>query len=357
MKTSTQKLGVMLMVFALIYSLQSCSTSDDSTEEESIEETQEEQASIPLADLESGISIPDAAYIAGAPPSPNSSILFKINTDGQSGYLNTGYTVPFTANDDIAGAYLRILEKDGETAGGYFDIPASSFEEKRPLRTKKENEFAQHKLLEENDYEINVKFSNTIPVGTFCYEICIYDSDNNISQPSTVCVTVEEWGGPESGTGSWLFDRYDPANLDEDRTTINCNTGGSFEADYQLNEKEDWVLTLESNGNYNEVYDDVYRTIDYDASAADCEAVYGDTESYKEQYLGKWTYNASQKTISIVDFEYKNLLDSSENETYENGILYVENALVEVISGELVLTETYIEDGREVTLKGIFKKQ
>ena len=51
---------------------------------------------------------------------------------------------------------------------------------------KKENEFAQHKLLEENDYEINVKFSNTIPVGTFCYEICIYDSDNNISQPSTV---------------------------------------------------------------------------------------------------------------------------------------------------------------------------
>ncbi|KPM31985.1 Hypothetical protein I595_1633 [Croceitalea dokdonensis DOKDO 023] len=285
---------------------------------------------------------------------------FDINATDQPGYLDTGFVIDFSSEDAVTGAYIRFKDETGSPADGYFNVPFTTGKKAVKDRKNKLNRgVAINTLLSKQvgEEEIEVLFGETVPTGRFCYEICLYDSSNNISQIVERCVDVSAWGGNPTLVGEWKMDRVFENDIEVeefDIAQISCDNGsmGSFlEELYEIN---DWILVLRENGDYFEEYIERLQVLDFDATAASCEAVYApDVEEFYDRYLGKWTYTADYG-LSIVDFAYENELDASENQTYDGGEIYFDGVEAVVVNNELILTETEVVEGETFVYRAIF---
>lgn len=320
-------------------------------------------ADIPLGTIDMGVNIEGADKTEGAPPAPNSNLSFEMDTNDQAGYQERGFLIELSSSDDIAGAYLLFKDSNGAKSDGYFDIPFSTGEGDKGINHQKSNRFwpNQHLLStmakQVGEQEINVLFDNTIAPGTFCYEICVYNSAGNVSEVVTRCVNVLEWGGNSSIEGEWKFDRAfenDVLQEDDNMTEVDCANGTVATLVETLYEREDWILSLQPGGDYFEIYDELFQDLDFEASTAQCEAVYGAEQELRDKYLGKWTYS-TDTGLSIIDFAYENLLDPSLNETFDEGEIYFDSVQAEVLNGELVLTESEETPEGTFVYKAIFK--
>jgi len=247
---------------------------------------------------------------------------------------------------------------DGNKSESYFDIPASAFNNESDLGRKKLNtsksKLKSAKIISQNFVEedlmntINIDFG-TVPAGKFCYDICLYDSDNNIYVLQEVCVTVEAWGGNDAIVGSWIFDREEGGREDEGKVNAMCQNGSSITVDAEMNIKDDWEFNLNANGIYFEVYDEEYKNLDFMKTEEQCEAVYlEESEFFKGQYSGNWAYNEDNNTLTVIDFSFEDFLNPDENENFEEGELYFEGVKAEIVNGQLVLTDIDEIDGRKV---------
>ncbi|OEK07734.1 hypothetical protein A8C32_16650 [Flavivirga aquatica] len=336
----------------------SCSSNDDSNSGSKEEETG--TVKIPLTTIEQGVSIEGAVKNQGTPPAPNSNLDFQISTTNQDAFLNSGFNIQFASNDNIAGAYIVLKDTDGNNASDYLDVPASAFNNeggsksgKSSAKSKKVDRSTTNKAKEDEENDtIKVSFDTHVPVGNFCYDICLYDASNNISQIQTICVTINSWGGNTSIVGEWVFDREDDNN--NNSTTITCDNEDTIEANYDKIIKEEWTFVLNEDGTYYEIYNDEFQSLNYSESEASCTVTY-DTEIKKEneKFSGNWTYNEDDKTLTVIDFKREDFIDSSKNEEFENGEVYFAKVIVEVISGQLVITET---DGDDI-IKIYFNKK
>ena len=350
-------------LFALIFVtslfLFSCSDDDNNNTDTSSSEDRE----IPVTELTNGITISGAKLKTGTPPSPTGNLDFQISTVEQQAFLNNGFNISFTSTGNITGAYIQFKDVNGNNADGYFDIPSTAFGTDNGgkisgIRGKKST-FSKTKINEE-DLQINVDFEESIAPGKFCYAICIYDADGNISQIQEICVEVDAWGGNASIADEWIFDREEPEDIENgDTATINCQNGSTLtDIPYNKVEKDDWILVLNENGTYYEIYEEKGARLDIQESEVTCSPTYNDIYEYHEKYSGNWAYNEEAKTITVIDFKYEDLLDSNNNEEYPEGYVYFENTKIEVISGELVITDTYNDGNGDIVIeKIIFKRK
>jgi hypothetical protein len=331
-------LGVVLLSATLLFS---CGGDDDGgsgSPAPNPNPGENESNPIELSVIETGVSIDGADQVEGDPPAPNSNIDFGVPSNEQNGFQSTGFNIAFTSSEQVDGAYVTFMDSDYNKTRSYFNIPASSFGRKGLFDRKVHSKLDNGKVMTE-EYDINVNFSSDIPVGTFCYEICIYDANGNISQPEVVCVTVKNWGGNTTIAGDWVFDRYEPAGFETDTDTIPCDAGGFVIVDYSQLDNENWNFTLNVDGTYYEEYDGQEKFLDETATRAQCQPVFTDGDVYNDRYEGNWSFDQTKQELTVVDFKYINILDPTQNEDYPEGELYFEGIKAEVINNELVLSE------------------
>ncbi|TGV03029.1 hypothetical protein [Flavivirga rizhaonensis] len=351
-----------LIVFSiLVYSCSSDDNNNDNGNEQlANEQNQLEEIPVPLANLNSDISIDGATKNQGTPPAPNSNINLEISSDKAEAFQSFGFNLKFsTVEANVAGAYLLFKDSDNNNASDYFDIPVSSFKTNKSIKSNKSRGPLKKssKTLIDDEYEIDVDFGNSFPPGKFCADLCIYDSENNISQIVTVCIEVEAWGGNAAITGEWVFDRSLDDNENDEKTEVTCENEETIIVDEHIGETT-WTLVLNENGSYYETYKGTFQYLDYKATVTSCTAEYTNKEE-DEKYSGNWAYNEEKETLTIIDFKFEDFLDSSNNETNENGDIYFdgENVTASIVNGELVITGTYTEAGQTYTDTSIFKRK
>lgn len=347
------KLSVIAVFFSCL--TYSCS-SDDSSEsgggdsELANQQNQQEESSVALATIETGVDVVGATKNTGAPPQPNSNINLTVASSQFEAVQSAGFNLRFsTTETTVAGAYLQFTDSDNNATSSYFDIPVSSFEQAKRTKAKQTSRgvFSKNNAFVDGDYQIDIDFDNTFPPGKFCGVLCIYDSANNISQPITVCVEVEAWGGNASLVGTWI---ESDDNDNDDTTSVTCNNNEQINVSYDETVRQDSEITLSANGDFEILNDEEYRTIDYTASAEVCSAVYSE-EVFKDKYreTGKWAFNEDNQTLSVVGFAIVDLLDPSESEEFPEGELLLQSAKVQLNGNTLILTETYTEEGETYT--------
>jgi len=249
-----------LMILITTIFLTSCNKEEGSEPEDTatnLAQTQNatEETIILSSILENGITIEGANKESGTPPSPNSNLSFELNTNSTEAFQNSGLKIEFSSDEQVAGAYIQFKDTEGNTTDSYFNVPSSSFNNsyyKNSDASKKKVllKSSKNSLEDEFDNEIKIDFESAIPAGQFCYDICLYDDDNNVFQIQTVCVTVEAWGGNEAIVGEWILDRIE----DEDNIMdINCSNGESITFEYQETIKQDFEFNINEDGTFTTI--------------------------------------------------------------------------------------------------------
>ncbi|CAL2101797.1 conserved protein of unknown function [Tenacibaculum sp. 190130A14a] len=340
-----QTLRLIAMFFATTF-IVSCSSNSESgsigDEKLAAEQNASEENIIPVASLENGLLINGATKKTGTPPAPNSNIDFTIGTDNGTGFQKSGIKIKFSATDDVKGAYIRFKDVDGNATTSYFDVPATSFGYRGTTKIKKEVLFHATEKSTENR-AITVNFKDVIPPGKFCYDICIYDSANNVSQIETVCVTIESWGGNAAMVGNWSLDRIENT---EDLEEIEC-TGGGKVSFYYENEiiSRDVVLSFKDNGAYNDEVKTVSKHLNYSETVNTCSLVYEPEEREEFARTGNWAFNEEEKELTIVMFKYDDLIDAQNSEEYEFGDSVFSGITLKEITGSTMILEEEIGSG------------
>ena len=352
---------VLLSLSVLVLSLLSCNKDDSSSESSSVNQdlansqNATEEAAIPLAVLESGVKIEGANKINGQAPPVNSDLTFTLESNEQEAFQDSGLDIKFSAFGNISGAYIQFKDVDGNASGNYFDVPVSAFNNEPSSRKSLNSGKSSHKsakiIAQEIAFEqssvINIDFEN-VPAGQFCYDICLYDANQNVYVIQEVCVEVEAWGGNSSIVGVWEFNRI--VNNFEGTSEIICDSGETLTYDPNIQTKDDglFVMTLSEDGTYLEAGNGSYSFLDYLETTNTCTVVFKESTDFSYKYSGNWAFNEDSNTLTIIDFKYEDLLDPSQNTEYPDGELYFEGAEVEVINGELRLEH---EDGDVVYYK------
>ena len=221
----------------------------------------------------------------------------------------SGFKIELAPQNDFDGIYVQL---DGAT--DYLDIPKSSL-------TLIEDEFTGKTSARNEDanYELNIDLGSEVTPGTFCYDICIYDSFGNISNPIEVCVTVKFFGGNSALVGEWNLNTVKITEGDTNSEyasgetickptyTQECNTGEVKQLkeceflpgiNVVFNQDGTYISKFISNGT------DYYEALlDYDT----CEVVeYPSDNVTSREQEGKWSYDLdgkNQKRLILITYK------------------------------------------------------
>lgn len=351
-----------------------CSNDDgDSNSNDVIDNNANEEVAIDITTVENGLMI-EGAQLKSGTVEPNGATSFEVDDKEISGFIDAGFELEIEVPSDYAGAFLQLQNEDGSMSANYFDIPSDRFSSKSSnslAANSKQLVFKSKDILSSsarsgkslmddeltNTEFIDVNFVEaSIPAGTFCYALCIYDTEGNISFPQTICVEVEAWGGNQDVVGSWTLvktiDTYDgmteTLNVGEvycdenSRSTSNClNEDGSnkiflFE---ECNTTE--VLILNINNDGTQSYSFSYTETDNDRNKLNEECILELIE-YKTSVTatGNWAYNEGEDILTIVDYNYDEISNDPDNDLSNNddeiGVGF-DGFITKVSSSEMVL--------------------
>ncbi|WP_273568934.1 hypothetical protein [Maribacter halichondriae] len=270
-----------------------------------------EQTPLEANTVSENVVIKGGAKKEGMPPTPNEAITLDVSNTSKMALLGEGFEVSLNSDAEIVGAYIQFKSNDGTMADSYYDIDLfeNTISDKKSIKTDKKGLSNSLTAKVDADANIDIDFNTQIEPGTFCYDVCVYDADGNISLPQEVCVTVESWGGNSALVAKWNLtkEEYDEnGEIDVDITgeeecatdTQECSDGGSFEyTECYVSEfgyiefKQDGTFTLESKG--GEEY------LDYNNSLENCEATYKEY-IYHFTGSGNWAYSSVDKQLSLV---------------------------------------------------------
>ncbi len=344
-----------------------CSKDDDesnSTDTGSsvINNNESEDQDIPLNVLDQGLSIAGAEKISAALPEPNGSTSFDIE-NSQSGFLNAGVQFELQVPSNYAGAYIQIQSTDGsQKSGSYFNVPADnffSFKEKNNKGLKFISQSIPENSSNISTEEIRIDFNDSVPAGKFCYTICVYDTENNISLPQTVCVEVEAWGGNNEIVGSWKFTKQEESinggpistvNLNEKdcedpfSETITCENGNtlSFTNEY-CDTTTNLVLNINADGTQSIISEFIDESFDFTNSRLQCTEVLR-IEDIKFESSGNWAYDEEERIITFIEFENTETVNGVvDSEVVEDFGFEIELLSVNATSLIVQVTETYTD--------------
>lgn len=308
MKKLTQLLS---LLFTLTILLAACGgDDDDDNNDDNNDDTGPVDVTIDINDptaVSDEIVIAGATSIDGALPTPTTTDpdtpVLEVNTDDlistQGGALLIDIDV---SSGDVAGTYIQI-----EGADSYFDIPFNP--NGRVLK--------RGRLLQEDDEPvIEIQIPDGLGAGTFCAEICVYDSEARVSSPITRCVTIEELGGDNSSfltENSWSavgfkeveesgeIDEYAVGELIEDTfsTSLECADGTFEEVEVIESDRTDKLdVTFSANGGVT--IDISEFEIDLNFNTSTCEVQVYDEEQSTTQLQGTWSYNDTSKKLIMI---------------------------------------------------------
>jgi|GEM_PF-1424562 len=294
--------------------------------------------------------------INGTPPTPNGAITLTLDSTNQTAFQKTGFEINFDAPANYGGTYLQIQAEDGTVAQDYFDIPfGAGYGGQKKIN---QNKTLGKKTLTEDDGDttITIGFGAGIPPGKFCYIICVYDTDGNISLPQEVCVEVEAWGGNSAAVGTWNFVKN--VDIENEVTTTYLAGEKECEDDYFYCEStqetieveeaycdttDGIILVLRQDGTFRWDTTGSYSELDYERSTASCTPVFTENQDDTEYGSGNWAYNEEENELTLIAFEYG---DNGEVETYPEGeIGFVSKTTITSTSLILEIDDSYIADG------------
>lgn len=333
---------MLFVALVMILSLVSCS-SDDLINQKgdpaiAAQQNATEANKISAATLEQGTLITGATKLTGNPPAPNGSVDFELNINETTGIQKNGVDIKFSSSSDIAGAYIRFKDVDGNATASYFNVPATTFGNRVSGKKLLENNSRINNSFNANEKSINVDFTDVIPAGKFCYDICIYDNANNISAIQTVCVTVEAWGGNAGLVGDWI---YMGSSEDSREENLNCTNGGTINALSSKIINRDISLSFNQDGTYKDYAKQEYFELDGDQTMNLCTLIYN-SEAYKGEFkrTGNWAYDQRNNQLSIVMFVYQDILKPADSYEKEHGELITDALTIkELTSDNLVIEE------------------
>jgi hypothetical protein len=302
------------------------------------------------------LQVEGATKRTGNPPAPNGATAPKISIKDNkaTGIVDDGFFGLFGTEGTYTGAYVKVKGADK-----YLDIDFSS----SAARKAKQARLGKNQRTREVD-ELDIFFglSDESVIGTFCYEICLYDEANQVSNIVEICVTVNNVGGNDQLVGKWSYTSIDIYKSDGVlKRTIDiylgklvyhyCNwqfdyyTGQNIPLDTGITKLGYFGMEIENNGNY----------INYEnETAINFLCGKDEGEYYNNErnilYLGKWSYNLSTNKVILIyqkAFGYYGT-PIQEEYTYDTPEIYIDGELVSVNNTTLILKETYPDGSYEI---------
>lgn len=350
----------------LILLTTSCSKDDSSSNDDQLDQEVAllEETPLDANIISDNVVINGGTKQQGAPPTPNEAISLDISGTSRTAFLGEGFDVSLSSDASIVGAYLRFKSNDGTVADSFYDvnIDANTITDKSGkalIKRRKKTGLLKAKV---DGTTLDVDFNNTIEPGTFCYEICVYDTEGNISAPQEVCLTVESWGGNASLVASWDLTRYTETYEDEtanisigeeecsDEVPFTCDQGGEYMATYYCYTTQSFTIEFKQDGTYTSVSTASGKTLDYDSSNQSCEAIYDEYDDERYESSGNWSYVQDGKRIILIEYSYSETYDgetyTGTNEIGDEEVLL--DGTLEVNGNSLVITE------EDVDYKGVY---
>ncbi|MEP0213804.1 MAG: hypothetical protein ABJD66_11345 [Cellulophaga sp.] len=353
-----KKINIMLVCF-LALNFFSCSSDDDSSAKNNDAEINaKEDEPLEINKVSSALVIEGATKKTGS-LTPTGSLEFTMDYSKQSAFQKKGFGIKFNSASDYTGVYIQLKDENG-MADSYFDVPRDEiYVSGKGEQTKKNRGFLKGKSAgKENDAIIEVNLAETVTAGTFCYVICLYDAQGNISEPTEVCVTVEAWGGNSDLVGSWDYTkRIDNGkeliiaeeSCDSDNYNI-CNEEYSVDECHKINFIN---IKFNSDGTFEMNNSQTEKYLNYQESQDNCEVVYQES-GYTASTKGKWAYNEEENRLTLVIFsDVYDYGDEIDAETYEFGDLGLDGTL-DISDSTLKITESDSYDGVEINIYEYF---
>lgn len=283
-----------LLVFALGFAVVFTSCDDDDENGGTVEDGVEEvEATVEIADADQvtdALDVAGATNVDGNPPSPttaagtpeisNNDINVQTGQEGE-----TNITLNYSGTS-VEGAYFQV---DG--ASSYLDIPIST-----GGRTM------------EDAVTIAIDLAAAFEPGTFCGEICVYDSENRVSEPVTVCIEVIELGGDGSAfiVGTWTLTGTKDSDDDEitavgeddvETDTFQCSDGTSVEVSnvYRI---EFATAVFDNKGNVRIDGEEYEKELVWDNST--CDQLVYEEETEIIDMDGVWTYDSEAARLDMI---------------------------------------------------------
>jgi len=363
----TMKIIFRCAALAALLIIASCGkdSADDTAQQQQQEAEQLEQTPLEANTVSDNLLISGGTKMDGMPPAPTGTLSFDASGTSKSAFLNEGFDVTMSSDSPIVGAYIQIKAEDGTAADSYYDVnmDTNSLDNKSSKIIGKRTSKSTI-TKKENDFSLDVDFTNDIEPGKFCYEICVYDGAGNISNPQEVCVTVESWGGSSKIVGEWnLFEEVDIFGGESDTTLvgeedcsgveeIECNNENTFMTDYYCYLTHNSSLTFNADGTFEYTSSDSSKEIKLFESKESCEAIYDEVER-SELSKGNWAY--VQDTNDLILIMYSDVYTrngETETENYEPG----EGAIFAEIGIFLIDDVIRIGPGEESSENGYYRK-
>lgn len=197
-----------------------------------------------------------------------------------------------------------------------------------------------------------VDFGEKIQPGTFCYTICIYDNQGNISAPQQVCVTVKAFGGVSALVGNWSFLKAEQDSIIIFPNEKTCQTR-KIECKGEIYDllncsfiPEKFELKINADGTYSYVEKYIEKEYTLEFMGSDCVK---NTETFDHEFdiyeqTGKWAYDVDSQELVLIEYSSREL-DTMEEElhshTHEGGRLGIPNNRTIISGSSLTIT---IED-------------
>ena len=338
-----------------------------------------EEEAIDVDTLESGFVIEGASLQSGSIQS-NNLVSFSIDNEEQTAFQDLGFEIQMQVPSSYAGAMIQVLDSQDQPSQNYYDIPVSgrNSAQARTISTESSEANLMHKNKSyyaqesyttsartatnaDQDVNITVNFDESISAGSFCYNLYVYDTNQNISSPEKICVEVEEWGGVNDLIGDWQLTKFQDyvngfdvgvtniGNPYYDNYTRLCfdesQGAQSIQETFQV---DALVLTLEDNGNQNYYYDTKYKWLDFEYFYETCLTTY-DIYTHESSPSGKWAYDEEDNTLTLVNYVWEVAETINTNEA--SGYNYSDEVglgfslkLIGVGPNEIILEENIIQN-------------
>lgn len=227
-------------------------------------------------------SAPTPTTTAGTPEIANEDVSVKAAQDGE-----TSITLNYSG-ESVEGVYFQI---DG--ASSYLDIPISS----------------GGRLLEEDAVTIAIDLVEAFEPGTFCGLICVYDAENRVSSPVTVCIEILELGGENSAflVGTWELTAVKSSHnnvttavgeSDEEPGTFQCPNSNETIPYTNIYRLDFVTATFTNKGGATIDGEEYEKELDWNASSCD-NLVYKE-ETDVIDMDGIWTYDDATSRMDMV---------------------------------------------------------
>lgn len=294
-----------------------------------------ENTVLDVENITDNVLIDGGIKMEGTPPTPNGAISLDLSDSGKTAFLDEGFEVSLNSDAEVIGAYIQFKSKDGSISDSYYDINLeanSTGESGKFLRRRRVKMNSESNLRSKTDeVNLDVDFNANIESGEFCYEICVYDANGNISEPQEVCLTVESWGGKADLIATWNLTKETETYEGNPSTSIvgveecgeessfDCLQGGEFQASYGCYTTESLIIDFKQDGTYRVDSKDASKEINDESSRESCEAIY---DEFSDDYIshGRWAYVSDGNRLILIEYSFsESYRGEVESGTYEAG--------------------------------------